>query len=132
MRIVAAVALSNHIHFLLRPRTTLQLTEFMEHFLSNSARKIGRLHGWRGSVWAGRYRPIVVSDEDEAQVARLRYLLSHGAKEFLVRSPEQWPGLQVVNELSRGSDEVMAASGTTELLNVVHDIVVITRRSVSL
>ena len=106
MKIVAAVALSNHVHFLLRPDSTLQLKEFMEYFMSNSARKIGRLHGWHGALWAKRYKPIIVSDEEAAQIARLKYLLSHGAKEGLVRKPDQWPGLQVVSELCRGADEV--------------------------
>lgn len=106
MSIVAAVALSNHVHFLLRPSSTLQLKEFMEYFMSNSARKIGRLHNWRGALWARRYKPIIVTDEETAQVARLKYILSHGAKEGLVRDPEQWPGLNVVSELIRGSDVV--------------------------
>ena len=31
--------------------------------------------------------------DDEAAVGRLSYLLAHGVKEGLVRTPEEWPGL---------------------------------------
>lgn len=52
-----------------------------------------RLQGWRGSLFEGRYHAIPVSDEPEAQVDRLRYLLAHGVKEGLVDSPIDWPGV---------------------------------------
>jgi hypothetical protein len=40
-----------------------------------------------------------VSDEPEAQEARLRYLLSQGAKEGLVAHPGEWPGANSVRAL---------------------------------
>ena len=106
MKIVAVVGMSNHVHFLLLPTSTLQLALFMHYFMSNSARKIGRLHGWEGRLWKKRYKLLIVTYEEEAQVARLKYLLSHGAKEGLVRSPSEWPGLQVVSELCSGATQV--------------------------
>lgn len=56
-------------------------------------RRWGRLHDWREKFWGRRYRAIVVSDEEDAQLERLVYLLSHGVKEGLVERPHQWPGL---------------------------------------
>ena len=106
MKIVDVAALSNHIHFLLLPDSTLQMASFMEYFMTNSSKKIGLIQGWKGSVWAKRYKPLIVTNEEPAQIARLKYLLSHGAKEGLVRSPEDWPGLQVVSELCSGSTTV--------------------------
>jgi hypothetical protein len=46
---------------------------------------------------------IPVSNEEEAQVARLRYLISNSVKEHLVERPEQWPGLHGVTSASDGS-----------------------------
>jgi hypothetical protein len=43
---------------------------------SNIAREISRLHGWTDKIWSRRYQAIVVSDEEGAQIARLRYLLA--------------------------------------------------------
>ena len=68
----------------------------MEHFKSKLAREVNKLHGWEGPVFHGRYRAIPVSEEPEAQIERLRYLIAHGVKENLVENPLQWPGVQAV------------------------------------
>ncbi len=47
-------------------------------------------------------RTIHVSDEEEAQVGRLVYILSHGCKENLVARPEDWPGVHCVIALLTG------------------------------
>ena len=86
------VFLSNHYHLLLRPTSALQLARFMNYLNSNVAREAGRLYRWREKFWGRRYRPVPVSFEPEAQVARLRYVLSQGCKELLVGRPQQWPG----------------------------------------
>ena len=49
---------------------------------------------------------MLVSDEPEAQIRRLSYLLSQGVKEGLVRHPEDWPGVHCVSHLLGGQDEV--------------------------
>jgi hypothetical protein len=40
--------------------------------------------------------------EAEAQISRLAYLLSHGAKEGLVERPQEWPGAHSVTALLTG------------------------------
>jgi hypothetical protein len=45
---------------------------------------------------------IEVSDEEAAQIARLRYILSHGPKENLVPRCRDWPGLQCIDALTEG------------------------------
>jgi len=50
-------------------------------------------------VWGRRYEPIVVTQEERAQVARLKYLLAHGAKEGLVPDPREWPGIHCAKAL---------------------------------
>jgi len=54
------------------------------YFNPNLAREAGRLADWREKLWSRRYRAIVVSGEEGAQRERLKYVLSHGAKEGLV------------------------------------------------
>jgi hypothetical protein len=105
MRIVACVFLSNHFHLLLLPDSAVQLARFMCYVMSNVAREVGRLHGWRERFWGRRYSAIVISDEEACQIARLRYLLSHGVKEGLVAKASQWPGVHCAEALSR--DEVL-------------------------
>ena len=95
----AFVFLSTHCHLLLRPKDALELSDFMGYLNSNIAREAGRLHRWREKFWGLRYRPVPVSFEPEAQIGRLRYLLSHGCKEGLVDQPQDWPGPSSIHAL---------------------------------
>ena len=92
----SVVFLSNHWHALLWVDDALQLSRFMRHVDGNLSAEIGReeLHDWSGPMWSRRYQSIVVSDEEAAQVARLRYHLAHGVKEGLVDQVKRWPGVQ--------------------------------------
>jgi hypothetical protein len=74
----------------------------MNAFNSKLAREIGRLTGWREKIWSRRYQAIVVSGEEAAQVARLKYVLSHGVKENLVERLRDWPGVSAVRALLDG------------------------------
>lgn len=79
-----------------------QLSDFMGYFNGNVARKLGRLTGWTDRLWSRRYNAILISDEESAQVARLKYVLSNGCKENLVASPLEWPGVHCVRSLLLG------------------------------
>lgn len=100
--IVAFATLSNHWHLLLLPRDAEQLAAFMGYVNGNLAKEVGRLHRWKEKVWSRRYRAIVVSDEPDAQLARLYYLLEQGCKEGLVGSPRDWPGATSTEALLQG------------------------------
>ena len=84
--------LSNHAHFLLTVADGRELASFMRFVNRNISCAVGRLHDWRGPVWAWRYRSIPVVDE-ASQMSRMTYLLRQGCKEGLVSSPLAWPGL---------------------------------------
>jgi len=93
--------MSNHYHLLVIPDSEQQLASFMRFVNTNLSKQLGRLHDWSGSMFQ-RYKAIPVSDEEEAQVGRLRYILRHGVKEGLVSRPADWPGVQCVAALTRG------------------------------
>lgn len=102
IEIHAFVFASNHYHLLVSPETPVQLVRFMNQIQSNLAREAGDLHDWSERFWSGRYRDIPVSDEPEAQIARLRYCLAHGVKEGLVARCRDWPGTSCVRALTDG------------------------------
>lgn len=104
MVVHAVVVMSNHIHYLLSPTSAEQLARFMQYAQGNIAREVGRLRKWSGPFWARRYHHIQISDEDEAQIARLRYLLAHGVKEDLVAHARDWPGVHSARALAEGTD----------------------------
>ena len=103
MRIHAIAVLSNHLHLALSPDSAQHLASFMAYVGSNLAREIGALQGWRDKIWARRYRAIAVSDEEEAQVERLAYILGQGVKEGLVERPQHWPGVHCARALLSGT-----------------------------
>jgi hypothetical protein len=85
------------VHLLLVPRDARHLADFMTYVNGNIAREAGRLHGWNEKFWGRRYRTIVASEEPEAQVARLRYLLETvqggpGEEARRVAGSQQHPG----------------------------------------
>jgi putative transposase len=96
------VCISNHMHLLLWTEDARELAKLMGYFLSKLAREIGRLTGWKEKIFGRRYHAIVVSDEEAAQVERLRYCLAHGAKEDLVDRPRDWPGVHAIRALLEG------------------------------
>lgn len=98
----AFVFMSNHYHLLISVPDACSLARFMGYLNSNLARELGRLRGWRDKFWSRRYQAIVVSEEDAAQIGRLKYLLSHGVKEGLVGHPAEWPGATAVDALLKG------------------------------
>jgi REP element-mobilizing transposase RayT len=99
----APVFLSNHYHLLVSVTDAQQLAEFMNYLNSNLAREAGRLVGWREKFWGRRFQAVIISDEEEAQVARLSYVLAQGVKEGLVSSPFDWPGVHCAQALTEGT-----------------------------
>src|SRR6476661_6934528 len=97
--IVGYVALSTHYHLLVWAEDAQRLARFAGYFNSNLAREVSRKTGWTGKIWDRRYQAIVISNEEEAQVERLRYVLSHGCKENLVTHLRDWPGLHCVRQI---------------------------------
>jgi REP element-mobilizing transposase RayT len=102
MKIHALAVLSNHMHLLLSPESPQQLACFMGYVAGNIAREMGKLHEWREKFWSRRYRSILVSHEEETQIARLTYVLSQGVKEGLVARPQDWPGVHCAAALAEG------------------------------
>ncbi len=102
VRVCAVAFLSNHAHLLLEVDDAKQLAEFMGFVSSKIAREVGRRVRWREKVWGRRYTAIVVSNEPEAQIARLRYVLAHGVKEHLVARCKDWPGVHAAEALTTG------------------------------
>ena len=101
VELFAYVFTSNHFHAMVRAPSALAMSKFMQRLQSNIAVKVGRLIGWRGRFFGRRYSAEPILDE-EAQIERLVYILSHGVKEALVASTQEWPGVSCVHALVNG------------------------------
>ncbi len=95
MRMCDIKVMSSHYHAILQPRDAGHLARFMNFVNTNLSKELGKLYGIEGPKFQS-YHLIPVSDEEEAQVDRLRYLISNSVKEHLVERPEQWPGIHGV------------------------------------
>ena len=102
MKVCGFVFLSNHYHILLRPESVEQMANFMRDVNYKISKEVGRLHEWEGGIWPRPYTDVQISDEPEAQLATLRYLLEQGCKERLVASPRHWPGASSTKALLSG------------------------------
>jgi REP element-mobilizing transposase RayT len=102
VRIHSYAFTSTHYHLIVTVDDARQLAQFMGYLNSKLGREIGRLTGWKDKIWSRRYQAILISNEEEAQVGRMKYVLSHGAKENLVASPQDWPGVHCVHPLLAG------------------------------
>jgi REP element-mobilizing transposase RayT len=101
VKIHAIIVLSNHLQMLLSVRDARQLADFMGYVDGNISKEIGALRGWRQRFWGRRYRAIVVADE-QAQIARLRYVFANSCKEGLVATPKLWPGVSSARAFMTG------------------------------
>ena len=97
-----AVILSSHYHILLHVPDAKQMAKFCNYFNGQLGRLVSRLHGWSDKVWSRRFHAAVISDEEEAHEARLRYLLSNGLKEDLVWTLKNWPGIHLAKNIIDG------------------------------
>jgi REP element-mobilizing transposase RayT len=101
VELFAFSVMSNHMHLVVRaPRGNLP--RFMQYLLTNISKKIGKLVGWSGSFWQRRYSAEPILD-DAALLGRVRYVVSHGVKEGLVRRCRDWPGLSCLPLMLDGS-----------------------------
>jgi len=99
----ALVFMSNHYHMLVSVQDACQMARFMNYVNGKLAKEAGRFNDWRERLWGRRYQGVVVSSEEQEQVERLRYVLSHGCKEGLVAMPQEWPGVNSVQALVDGT-----------------------------
>ena len=101
--ISAVFVMSNHVHLLLVVDDAKAPAAFMRYVKSKLAREVNRLTGWRGPVFDRRYEMTVVTDEDAAQIERLRYVLGQSVQANLVERVGQWPGVHSAGALIDGT-----------------------------
>ncbi|MFY9826714.1 MAG: transposase [Thermoanaerobaculia bacterium] len=101
--ISAVFVMSSHVHLLLIVDDAKQPSAFMRYFKSKLAREVNRLTGWRGPLFDRRYEMTVVTDENAAQIERLRYVLGQAVEANLVERVCQWPGVHSAGALIDGT-----------------------------
>lgn len=104
VQVHAYACLSNHYHLLISPDGVEAQANFMRYLNTNLSKEAGRRHSWRGPLFGHRYQAILVTNEESAQIGRLRYVLEQGCKEGLVARPTEWPGAHAARYLLSGEN----------------------------
>ncbi len=97
--------MTNHAHHLVRAngRDDDECAWKMKMFwalacsqISKEVQNICRGHGvsWSGGIFGERASVVEVTDEPQAQLARMRHAMEQGVKEGLCPDPCAWPGVQ--------------------------------------
>ena len=103
MAIAAVSVLPSQFRLLLIVDDAQEAADFMRDLQSKLAREVNRLTSWTGPVFEHRYDMAPVTDEEPAQVERLKHVLAHGVKENLVERVCQWPGVHSAEALMHGT-----------------------------
>jgi REP element-mobilizing transposase RayT len=93
----AYVFMSNHFHLILRG-DALSIPGFVGFLKREISRRIGALKNLPGTIWHHRYTATALPSR-RSQLRCLRYVLAHGAKEGLVESPQDWPGVHCLRQM---------------------------------
>ena len=103
VQIHAFTLLSNHYHLVATYESPKQMADFHRQLNTRLSKEAGIAHDWQGTtVFPDRYRHVEISQEPQAEIARLKYVIGQGCKEGLVASPLDWPGASSTEALIGG------------------------------
>jgi len=80
----------NHIHLLLRPRGSAELSAYMRGVQYRFTKHFSRKTGFQGHVWQGRFKHRDI-DTDAYLFACGNYIEMNPVRAGLVRDPADWP-----------------------------------------
>ena len=82
--------MSNHIHFLIRPRK-VPISRIVQSLLVSHTQRYHRFHRSGGHVWQGRFKSPVIQD-DEHLLAVLRYIEANPLRAGIVADAGEYSG----------------------------------------
>ena len=82
--------MTNHVHLLVTPRSTVAIASFMQNLGRRYVREFNTRYHRTGTLWEGRYKSSVV-DTASYVIACMRYIDLNPVRAGLVTSPELYP-----------------------------------------
>ena len=86
----AYVLMTNHVHILTTPRDKHGISRMMQYVGRHYVPYINHTYGTSGSIWEGRFKASLVSDE-QYLVACMRYIELNPVRADMVSSPSEYP-----------------------------------------
>lgn len=78
-----------HIHFILKQLKKNGISIFMSNALNSYTRFFNERHKRRGPLWQGRFKSVLVDDENQL-LHLTRYIHLNPVTSFLVDKPDEW------------------------------------------
>ncbi|MGS2724397.1 transposase [Porticoccus sp. GXU_MW_L64] len=82
----AYVLMTNHVHILATPQNKDSITRMMQYVGRRYVPYVNHTYGTSGSIWEGRYKASLVSD-DEYLLTCMRYIELNPVRANMVKSP---------------------------------------------
>lgn len=86
----AFVLMTNHVHFLLTPKTNDSISRTMQYVGRYYVPYINYHYGTSGSIWEGRYKASLVQEENYL-LACMRYIELNPVSANMVKHPSEYP-----------------------------------------
>lgn len=90
LRVHAYCLMTNHIHLLLTPTQSENLSPAMKRLTQIYVQRINRLYSRSGPLWAGRYKTALVGT-DRYLLSCYRYIELNPVRAKMVSDPSQYP-----------------------------------------
>jgi len=87
--IVAYCLMPTHIHLLLKQTEDGGISKYMAKVLNSYSRHFNILHQRKGPLWEGRFKSILVSNDDQ-MLHLTRYIHLNPTSAGIVKKPEDW------------------------------------------
>jgi hypothetical protein len=97
--LTAVVVMPDHVHVLLRPRPSVELSRVLKGIKGSTARRLNKHRGSKGSVWQEESFDRIVRDRKELE-EKLNYMFHNPVKAGLVEDPWKHEGWYVKREES--------------------------------
>lgn len=91
LNVYAYCLMTNHIHLIVAPRDDPRsLSALMKRLAGRHARRLNRMHGWRGALWESRFKCSPI-DTDRYLLACGRYVDLNPVRAKLVTRADEFP-----------------------------------------
>jgi REP element-mobilizing transposase RayT len=89
--LIAATVMPDHVHLLLTPNSSVDLSRILKGIKGVSARLLNQHRGTRGQVWQDESWDRIMRDQDELD-EKMEYMLLNPVKKGLVDDPWSYDG----------------------------------------
>ena len=104
VEIVAYCIMPTHVHLLLKQIDNQGISKFISKVFNSYARYFNFKHHRTGPLWAGRFKNVLVS-KDEQLLHLTRYIHLNPASAGLVKRPNDWVFSSYLEYIDKGSEK---------------------------